>query len=247
MDEQVTTDNPAARALRVLKAIDAMNSTTDAKKAWREALGIQGNDEAELLIKLGQFIAIPAEAVELMNQKFPKLKPQTLSWHLRFINALSNQILNSHISTFTSHYNGSANHFLEVMDQMLAMHSAPELDSSAIHDFQQSLEDLIKDVASRDIELKVKEYLIKSLRKVIVALDEYYLRGVVPVIESIEIIAGHVFTDSHFKENLGSDLGNKVFSVLGAVADGVSIVSGAPPTLWSQLGQTLQGLLPQGN
>ncbi|AUF96715.1 hypothetical protein CXQ80_13155 [Pseudomonas sp. 02C 26] len=245
--EQMITDNPAARTLRVLKEIDEMHGTNDAKKAWGQALGVDSTDEGTLLIRLGQFIAMPAEAVELMNQKFPALKSQATTWHHKLMSALTRQSLSSQISTFTTNYSGSANNFLEVMDQMLALSSPPQLDQSVIADFQNTLEDLINDVKSRDLELKVKEYLVKSLRRIVSSLDDYYFSGVVPVMESIEIVAGHMFTDSQFKESLPSDLGNKLFSVLGAVADGISIATGAPPSLWNQLGQSIQALLPQGN
>jgi len=245
--EQMTTDNPAARTLRILKVIDATHGNTDAKKAWGEALGVDSSDEGALLIKLGQFIAMPAEAAALMNEKFPALQPQTTVWHRQLTSALTRQSLSGDIASFISNYSGASNNFLEVMDQMLGLSLPPQLDKSAVADFQATLEDLINDVKSTDIDPKVQEYLVKSLRRIIAALDEYYFRGVVPVIESIEIVAGHVFTDSHFKEALGSDLGNKLFAVLGAVADGVAIATGAPPSLWSQLGQTLQGLLPQDN
>lgn len=243
--EQMTTDNPAARTLRVLKAIDKMPSATEAKKAWGEALGVDSNDEGALLIRLGQFMSIPGEAAELMNEKFPVLKPQTTAWYRQLTSALRIQSLGGQITSFTSKYSGDSNNFLEVMDQMLALSSPPQLDKSAIADFQTSLEELINDIRNRDIEPKVEEYLVKSLRKIIKALDEYYFRGVVPVMESIEIVAGHLFTDSHFKESIDTGLGNKLFSLLGAVADGVSIAAGTPPSLWGQLGQTL-GLLPQG-
>lgn len=245
--EPMTTDNPAARTLRVLRLIEAMNPLIDAKKAWGEALGVDSSEEGDLLVKLGQFMGVPAEAVVLMNEKFPALKPQTTTWHRQLSSAFAKQALTSQISTFTTHYSGTANNFLEVMDQMLAISSPPQLDHEAIADFQGCLEDLIGDVKSRDIEPKVRDYLILSLRRIISALDDYYIRGVVPVMESIEIVAGHVFTDSNFKESLNSDFGNKVFAVLGAVADGLAIATGAPPSLWNQLSQTIQGFLPQPN
>jgi hypothetical protein len=245
MDEQMTTDNPAARAFRVLKAIEAMPNTTETKKAWREALGIKGNDEGPLLIGLGQFIAVTTEAVELMNDRYPPLKSQTTTWHRTFTKAMQEQVLTSHISTFTSRYSSASNDFLQVMNQMLAIDSPPEIDGLVILDFQQAISNLIKEVISSDVEIKVKEYLVKSLRKVESALDNYRFTGVVPVLESIEIVAGHMFTDSNFKKSLDADLGYKVFSTLGAVADGVSIATGAPPSLWAQLGEGLKGLLPQ--
>lgn len=239
------TDNPAARALRVLLQIEDLPSTMAAKEAWGRVLGVAKNDESHLLIKLGQFMQVPSEAAELMNEKFPRLERQTKNWHARLYTAMTKQSLSSEISTFTRYYPSDANDFLKVMDQMLAISAHAEIDIEIVSEFKSSIEDLITKVLQSNAEQKVQEYLVKSLRKVIVALENYQLTGMVPVLESIEIIAGHVFTDSEFKSAMSSELGNNIFSVIGAIADSISIATGAPPTLWTQIGQTITGLIGQ--
>lgn len=239
------TDNPAARALRVLSQIEQLPSNMAAKDAWSRVLGVAKDDESNLLIKLGQFMQVPSEATELMNEKFPRLESQTNHWHARLYSAMTRQSLSSEISTFTRYYPSDANDFLKVMDQMLAISASPELDIEIVAEFKSSIEELIEKVLKSNTERKVQEYLVKSLRKVIAALEDYQLTGMVPVLESIEIIAGHVFTDSQFKSAMSSELGNNIFSVIGAIADSISIATGAPPTLWTQIGQTITGLIGQ--
>ncbi|MNJ59593.1 hypothetical protein D3C77_552870 [compost metagenome] len=128
---------------------------------------------------------------------------------------------------------------------MIRISAPQEIDTSLIVEFRESISNLIKETLESQLEPKAKNYLVKALRKILAALDDYRLTGVVPVIESIELVAGHMFTDSQFKNSMSSDFGNKVFSVIGAMADSIAIATGAPATMWKEIGCTLKGLIEQ--
>lgn len=237
------TDNPAARVLKVLRKIEAIPASLPCKGAWSSALGTPDGDDSALLIKLGLFMAIPAEAVKIMNEKFPALQSQTDAWHDRFMLGMVNQNLSALLSTFKSHYSAGHNDFLEVMNHMIGTACYDEVPEEKISESREKLSELIESVLNSDLEDKVKIYVVKSIRRIISALEDYELTGSIPVIESIEIMAGHVFTNEQFRTSMNSDIGNKIFGVIGAIADAMAIASGAPPTLWQQIGSSFVGRL----
>lgn len=237
------TDNPAARVLKVLRKIEVTASTLPCKDSWRSALGIPPGDESTLLIKLGLFMSMPAEAVRIMNEKFPALKHQTDAWHERFMAGMLTQSLNGQLATFTTIYRDTNNDYLEVMNHMIGTACYDEVPEEKISESRAKLSELIESILDSNLEEKVKTYVVKSIRRIISALEDYELTGSIPVIESIEIIAGHVFTNEQFRTSMNSDIGNKIFGVIGAIADAMAIASGVPPTLWKQIGSSFVGRL----
>lgn len=237
------TDNPATRILKVLRAIENCQSATLCKKAWSAALGVEDGNDSLLLIKIGTFMSAPIDAVTIMNNKFPTLASQTNAWHKKFTTAMIHQNLSAPISTFTDIYKDSCNDYLEVMSQMIGTASYEEVPEEEVLEARSTLANLIEEILKSDLEEKVKNYLVKSIRRIITALEDYELNGTIPVIESIEIMAGHVFTNEQFRTSMNSDIGNKIFGIIGAIADAMAIVSGVPPTLWKQIGSSFVGRL----
>ncbi|MNM73894.1 hypothetical protein D3C76_359440 [compost metagenome] len=243
----MTYDNPASRILAILGSIHGTQANTPCKNAWCSALGIEAGDDAKLVMKLSQLMGISLDAVLLMNERFPALKDQTSQWHINFVTALTSQQLNSNIQTFINGYSRKHSDFLRVMEQMIGISAPAEIDTSLIGEFRNSISNLIDETLASQLEPKAKNYLVKALRRILAALEDYQITGVVPVIESIELVAGHMFTDSHFKNSMSTDFGNKVFSVIGAIADSIAIATGAPATMWKELGSTLSGLIGQSS
>ncbi|WP_070095963.1 hypothetical protein [Pseudomonas sp. NBRC 111139] len=241
----MTNDNPASRLLAILESIHDTPPNTPCKNAWCSALGIDDGNDSDLMIRLSQLMGTSVEAVLLMNERFPALKPQTSQWHVHLVTALTSQQLGSNINTFVNGYPRKHNDFLKVMDQMIGISAPTEIDTSLINEFRASISKLINETLESDLEDKVKNYLAKALRKILSALDDYRLTGIIPVVESIELVAGHMFTDSKFRASMNSEFGNKLFSVIGAIADSIAIATGAPTTLWKEIGNTLMGLIEQ--
>ncbi len=233
------TENAALRTLRVIEKIQKISYDSKCRNAWSEVLGVARGNESELLIKLGSFMSTPAEAVSIMNERFPPLKPQTDNWYLKFSNAMIKQDLNGLINTFQSQYTRDDNAFLIVMEQMISTSSFDEVDAEKIADAKSVLTNLLEEVIQSELEEKIKRYIVKSIRKIITALDDYQIDGSVPVLESIDSMMGHSFTDRNFRESLRSPIGSKIFEVVGAVADIMSIATGAPPVPWKQIGESL--------
>ncbi|MCK9814422.1 hypothetical protein M1B35_09830 [Pseudomonas sp. MAFF 302046] len=237
------TDNPAARTLKVLRKLQETPMAASCKDSWCAALGIPTGNDSNLLMKLGAFMANPTEAVRIMNEKFPALRSQTDAWHLKFMSGITCQQLNAQLATFSASYRPVNNDFLEVMNHMIGTACYDVIPEQKISDSRAMLSELIDSVLSSNLEEKVKNYVVKSIRRIISALEDYEITGSIPVIESIEIMAGHVFTNEQFRISMNSDIGNKIFGVIGAIADAMAIAAGVPPTLWKQIGSSFVGKL----
>ncbi|MDY7070522.1 hypothetical protein PshuTeo2_05440 [Pseudomonas hunanensis] len=241
----MTNDNPAARMLAILQSIHDIPGNKPCKAAWSSAFRIDAGDDSSLMIRLSQLMSMSVDAVLLMNERFPALRDQTTQWHIQLITALTSQQLAGSIQTFTNGYTRKHNDFLKVIDQMIGISAPAEIDLSLINEFREGISNLINETLESQLEPKAKSYLVKALRRILAALDDYRLTGVVPVVESIELVAGHMFTDSQFKNSMSSDFGNRVFSVIGAIADSIAIATGAPATMWKEIGNTLKGFIEQ--
>ncbi len=190
-------------------------------------------------------MTVPMEAALIMNQQYPALKNQTDAWLKKITKAFTDINLNSTIYSFQSSYSISDSDFLKVMSEMIKIKSHEELSQAQISDAKENLINLTDEIIKSDLEDKLKNYLIKSIRRIITALEDYQLNGTVPIIESIEIMMGHTFTDKNYRSSLNTPIGEKIFSVVGAVANIVTIAAGFPSTDWVQIGQALTKKIPQ--
>lgn len=237
------TENPATRTLRVIDTILKTPHDTPGRTAWANALGADKKNDALLHIKLGTFMSSPAEAVRIMNESFPGLNAQTSEWYIKFTEAMSTTDFNNIIGFFHSKYTVQHNKFLLVMSHMIETSSYKEANQEEVTKAKAILLDLLEDIIASNLESKVKNYIIKSLRKIITSLEDYQLNGCVPVIESIELMMGRSFTDSDFRDTLKTPIGAKIFSVLGDVANIMTVSSGMPEIPWAQIGQSVMAKL----
>lgn len=237
-------ENPAVRLQRVLAKIHSTRNDTPCKSAWHAAFDIANDEDGYLLQKLGEFMMMPMEAAQTMNSQFPALKEQTDAWLQQISYAFKTQNLSGHIHSFQANYTAKEGKFLDVMSEMIKIKSFDELDESLIASAKEKLQELANEVLDSKLEQKLKEYIIKAIRRIIVALEEYQLMGSVPVVESIELMMGRSFTDENFRASLATPIGAKIFNVVGAVANMVTIATGMPATDWNKISETIAAKLP---
>lgn len=95
-----------------------------------------------------------------------------------------------------------------------------------IADYTKQITDLISDILDSPLEDKVKEYMVRSLRKIVIALEEYRLTGSIPVTNSIEQMLGHGFFDKDYANALtGTKEGSRLMNILGGLADAVTVAT----------------------
>ena len=92
-----------------------------------------------------------------------------------------------------------------------------------------TLDGLIKEVLNSGESSEIKKYVIRSIRQIITAIDEYRLGGALPVLDAIEAAVGHVVVDKEYKNFLvNSELGKRLLDTLSATANLVTVAVGLP-------------------
>ena len=103
------------------------------------------------------------------------------------------------------------------------------LESDVLTKARLDLNDVLTELLVAEIEISVKTYLARNLRKLIFSIDEYHISGSACVFDSIEALIGHQFFDPEYQKCLKeSSVGEKISTILGTVANAMTIVTGLP-------------------
>lgn|GEM_PF-2196608 len=245
MEVIMASENPASRLNAVLQVIISAKGSSSARHVWADALQIDSADQAKLMIGIGETIKAATEVAALMNEKIPAIKSQTDEW-LGWINtAFFSQAINAHIDTFKQHYPVQASYYLQMAADLLEPMSAKPMPLEQLQKFKDALYQVKEDVLASGLEPKVVEYLVKSIQKILTALDQYVISGSVPVIDSIELLVGHAFVDRDYGDALRTSVGQKVMNVVGLIANAMAITAGVSPDALPKLGQQVVAMITQ--
>jgi hypothetical protein len=103
------------------------------------------------------------------------------------------------------------------------------LSESELIDIHKRISDLLEDIINMSLDDDVKKYIVRYLRKMLVAIEEYNISGSTPILEALENTLGHAFVDEKYKMAIKETaLGTKLISALNVVASIVTVATGLP-------------------
>lgn len=226
--------NPAARLLDILIEAQGISRTAITRKAWAQILHA-GDSAALTLERLSKVMNLSEETFLLVNELFPRQARGSLTWKNSLDTGFLNQEMNGPFESFLAHISPTAIDHLTSAADLLDFKTPNKLTDTQIQDFIKALNELIEEVLSGDLEIKVREYLARSLRKIVVALEEYRLGGEITVTSSIDALIGHSAFDSEYRSAISeTTIGSKILNTLGGIADAVTIVTPVVPLLLTE-------------
>lgn len=226
--------NPAARLLDILIEAQGISKAIPTRQAWTRILDA-GNSTALMHERLSKVMNLSEEAFQLVNELFPRQARASQAWKTAIDTGFLNQEMNGQFDTFMKHISSTAVDHLTSAADLLEFKIPSKLTNQQIQEFIKSLNDLIEEVLSGDLESKVKEYLARSLRKIVIALEEYRLGGEIPVISSMAALLGHSAFDSDYRSAISeTTIGSKILNVLGGIADAVTVATPVVPLLLTE-------------
>lgn len=226
--------NPAVRLLDVLIQAKEIDRNTATRHAWDQILNT-GGSLSLLHERLSKVMNLSEETFALVNELFPRQLRATSTWKIAVDSAFSSQNINGVFESFLQKITETAIDHLTSAADLLELKIPSRLTKSQISDFISSLNELIEEVLSGDLEDKVKEYLARSLRKIVIALEEYRIGGEIPVTTSIESLLGHSAFDGAYRNALNeTDIGARILNLLGGLADAVTVVTPLVPLLLTE-------------
>lgn len=236
----MNSDNPAGRLLRILQDGKKIQVGIKCREAWHKLLDVEQSNPALLMSRLGKVMELPESIISDIRENYPNQGNSHEHWSSKVNTAFMQQNLNGIWNEFISHIDSHTISYLSMSADLLDMKASTQLmNDSQVSDIREKVDELLNEAIDLDLEDDFKFYIIRYLRKIITAIDEYRISGAIPISESIECTFGHAFLDESYRENMsGTEFGAKVVSVLGAVASVVTIAVGLP-----QLPDTFQYLL----
>jgi hypothetical protein len=224
-------DNPAERLLEILQAGQSISKSVNCRTAWKQILSLEKDStESQLMSCLGKIMDLPNQSITLLDSINENDNDSHKHWVKQVSKGFSQQNLNANWASFIDHIDAHSIGYLKLCSRLLKAHSAVNfLSEDQLESIKSQIQELIVDVNSSDLELPVKQYLVRSLQRIIVSIDEYFISGSVPIIEAIETTIGHTVTNKDFRDALkSSDIGEAIWEVLFKVSSVVSLSAGLP-------------------
>lgn len=226
--------NPAARLLDILIEAQGISRTITSRKAWAQILNA-GESAALTLERLAKVMNLSEETFLLVNELFPRQARASLVWKKSLDNGFLHQEMNGPFESFVAQISATAIDHLTSAADLLEFKTPNKLTNTQIQDFIKALNELIEEVLSGDLETKVREYIARSLRKIVVALEEYRLGGEIPVTSSIDALLGHSAFDSEYRSAISeTTIGSKILNILGGISDAVTVATPVAPLLLTE-------------
>jgi hypothetical protein len=221
--------NPAFRLLSILEEGRKIDQSKSCRAAWAQLLKTNENSP-ELLIRLGKTMELPSIIVQALQDTYPD-DPNTWGhWNSQIQHAFMVQQLNTQWTGFISHIDQHSYTYLRMHAKLLQVQSKTKpLNSGILEKTRSDLNECLTNLLPAEIDQEVKSYLARNLRKLIAAIDEYHITGTSGIFDSIEVVMGHQVFDPKYKEFIREhDLGQQISTIVGTVADAMTIVLGLP-------------------
>ncbi|WP_428025814.1 hypothetical protein [Arcobacter sp.] len=222
-------NNPAKRLLIILEEGKRIPTNMNCKEVWCKLLEVEDRNNLSLILsRLGKLMELPDIIIKDIIKHYPEQKSYK-HWSTRVNNSFSKQNLNSSWLTFIEGIDEHAIEYLRMSSALLDNNSDEELlTSEQLLNIKKNIDGIINDILDSDISENLKKYIIKYLRKILIAIEEYKISGIEPIIESLETTLGHAFLDDEYKSVIlkESSIGEKIRNTLADIANLVTTCQG---------------------
>ncbi|MCK4842680.1 MAG: hypothetical protein KAT04_12490 [Methylococcales bacterium] len=224
------SDNPSARLFSILENGKKISSTSKCRAAWQELLNVDPSDHALLMSRLGKMMELPDQIINTVKSDFPNQLKTCNHWKSQVTKAFMTQDLNGQWATFIGQIDGHALNYLNITTELLQTTAITKLlNDEELSELRDSINKLLQETVESDIPDDIKKYVTGNLHKMLLHIDEYTITGAQPIMDSVDIMFGHAFSNDDYRNYLsGNDLGVNLVNTLTAVAATVTIVLGVP-------------------
>lgn len=224
------SDNSAARLYSILQDGKQIAGGSSCRAAWQELLNVDPNDQALLMSRLGKFMELPKQIIEAVESDFPTQIKTCNHWSSQINKAFMLQNINERWSSFIDHIDEHALAYLSITTELLQTASLTKLlEEDELEKIRCSINDVLEETMDLDLDNDIKLYISKWLHKLLINIDEYKITGAQPIMDGVEVMFGHAFSDTKYRKYLSdTDTGEKLVNVLAAIASSVTIVLGVP-------------------
>ncbi|SFW16799.1 hypothetical protein SAMN03159511_1016 [Pseudomonas sp. NFACC19-2] len=232
--------NPARRLHEILKKGKAITPDTKCQTAWGNLLSAKPSSP-DLLRKLAKIMMLPDQILEIIKNEVPEQLETQKHWSTPVSAAFRHQNLSENWHTFTAHIPEQAIDFLSMTSVVIDMKlPSNDIDEEKLNTLRDKLAELLTEINTEEVPEKVRKYIEISIRKIMLAIDEYHLSGESEIIDAVEAAMGHAFFDKDYRDVMSeTEVGKKLFDIFNQISVIVTLSTGLPAIIGS-----LSTLLP---
>lgn len=221
-------DNPAARLLKILQDGKNENSNESCRTVWAKLLKVQSNDHALMMSRLGKVMELPNQIISDIKENFPNQTNTYSHWSTQLNHAFLNQNVNGQWESFIKHIDQHSISYLQLSADLLQSKLSTSLiEKEKLNEIREKIDNLYKEIMETDLDEKVKEFLLRAMQKILVSVDEYNISGSIPIMDSIDMVFGHMVVNDDFREEMNKKPITKIiFEQLSDVANIVTVSQG---------------------
>jgi len=236
------TKTSAGRLLNIIQEAKSIPVHTKCIDAWAKILNTNKNDMPLLFKRLGSVMALPSQIqkVVLSTEGISNTKPY-LNWLTPINNAFIHQNLSANWDTFAKYIDDHTINYLTMTTDMLSLQS-PEatINDNELKKLKKDFLDIEKEINELDLDMELKNFMLKRIKDIINAIDEYKFNGIEPLMDSLNITIGQIILNNDLAvKSKDNNLAKKFWNLIVNTSVIVTLATGIP-----QIESNLQNLLP---
>lgn len=232
---ELKIDNPALRLLDILEQGRSYQASDSCREVWKALLQTQKLSEHQLLSRLARVMELPDRIEQVRQDHFSSLRNKSSYWRSQVESAFTSQSLNGRWETFKNHIDERTLSELSLLSDVFDTRgSHAGIAEEEIESLLARITELRAEIRSSDFPLTMKTMLLRQLFQIQEALESYSISGIEPIMDAVQSTLGLAVIDPEYKQEIksgsGSLFGERISSLLGDVANVVT-VAGALPAL----------------
>lgn len=236
--KHILNGNPAQRLYDILDQLHKSPTNIQCRRVWAEVFEVSSH--LEIHEKLGSFIRLAIEAHDSICKEFPSQKTAADIWLKEIETAFSSHSMNTEFLHFRGHLTVTSLHLLGAAAELLNERDPAVLTTIFIDETIEECSAIIEALNESDIDLHVKQYLLKSLTSLIYNLRNYKIGGPLPIMNAADQLAGHMLFDQGYREAiLKTPIGERISTVMQNIANVVTVFGPVAPLLYAETAKLL--------
>jgi hypothetical protein len=192
-------DNPAAMLLEIFKKTKELKGDSNCAAVWKDLVGLPHASSLELLTRMAKVIELTSQMQKIVKEEFPD-QIDECQYVVKRISALFISQKNS--SSWKDSMKFIDNHTISYLNMLSPLiqtkinNSSPSKDK--LFSIQEKIREILEEILisdSTDFDDSIKKYLVRMFQRMDIAIDEYHLSGLSPIIEAVEATIGHTTFD----------------------------------------------------
>lgn len=206
-----------------------LDKQRNCRECWEELLDARGNT-ALLMSRLGRVMELPRLTISALMASYPNQGETWKHWEAQVSAAFMVQNMHAEWKSFSANIDSHSITYLRMAADLLnAKQQSRLLEQAEVTAIRDRVQAVLDAVLEADLPPALKAQLVRCIKRIIDALDEYQITGGVAILEAAEASLGHASLDSEYKSFLqDTALGQRVLDAISAAANIVTVSIGVP-------------------